>query len=84
MSEKEKYVTMTELKKRGWNDELIGKYLPEPYVTKNPYYSRMSMYLWKEKDVLKQNRTKNSPIVLKRERCIRNGQPLQSVQKKKR
>jgi hypothetical protein len=52
MSEKEKYMTKTELKKRGWNDELIGKYLPEPYVTKNPYYSRMSMYLWKEKDVL--------------------------------
>ena len=58
MSEKEKYVTKTELKKRGWNDELIGKYLPEPYVTKNPYYSRMSMYLWKEKDVLEAEQNK--------------------------
>lgn len=51
MSEKEKYLTKTALKERGWNDELIRKLLPEPYVTKNPHYSRMQMYLWKETDV---------------------------------
>lgn len=49
MNEKEKFLTKTELKKRGWSDELAGRLLPEPYT-----------------------------------RCIRNGRPLQSAQKKRR
>lgn len=51
-NEKEKYITKSTLKKRGWSDRLIQKFLPAPREVKNPHYSRMSMYLWKEKDVI--------------------------------
>ena len=50
--EKEKYITKSTLKERGWTEKLIHELLPPPKECRNPYYSRMSMYLWKEKDVI--------------------------------
>jgi len=52
MSEKEKYITKSTLKERGWSEKLIQEFLPPPREVQNPHYSRMSMYLWKEKDVI--------------------------------
>ncbi|MBQ7993643.1 MAG: hypothetical protein IJ252_11515 [Solobacterium sp.] len=52
MSEKEKYITKSTLKERGWSEKLIQEFLPLPREVQNPHYSRMSMYLWKEKDVI--------------------------------
>ena len=50
--EKEKYITKTELKTRGWTEEMIAGILPPPLVKPNPHYTRGKMYLWKEKDVV--------------------------------
>lgn len=52
MNEKEKYLTKTALRERGWSEKLIREFLPLPLECRNPYYSRMSMYLWKEVDVI--------------------------------
>lgn len=51
--EKDRYLTKSTLKARGWSEELIREFLPSPKKCRNPHYSRMNMYLWKEKDVIK-------------------------------
>lgn len=52
MTMKEKHITKTTLKGRGWTEALIKRLLPEPFEVPNPYYSTRSMYLWNEKDVI--------------------------------
>lgn len=57
--EKEKLITLSTLKQRGWTEELIEKLLPEPKLVPNPHYrSAGKMKLWKENEVMKAEQDK--------------------------